>query len=100
MPRGRPKKENVGSEKILHQKFWIWDSIWEEPREVEIKSRQVNERGEFLCWDSYEVEARGSNNTRFLHQIFSKSQLFPTKNALCKHYIKMFEKFMDQEEQK
>lgn len=95
---GRPKKTEEGSKAILHKRFWIWDEVWEEPREVEIARRQVNERGEFLCWDSYEVEARGSNNTHFLHQIFSKKQLFSTKNDLCKHYIKKFEMFMDKEE--
>lgn len=95
----RPRKTEAGNEaRLLHKKFWIWDEVWEEPREVEIVRRQVNERGEFLCWDSKEVEARGGNGKHFLHQIFSKKQLFPTKNALCKHYIKMFEKFMDKED--
>ena len=98
MPRGRPRKDTGNNDKILKQKFWIWDSIWEEPIEVEIVKRQVNERGEFLCWDSYEVEARGSNGKHFLHQIFSKKQLFSTKNDLCEHYIKMFKKFMDKED--
>lgn len=98
MTRGRPKKNDEESVAILHNKFWIWDSIWEEPREVEIVRRLSNEYGEFLCWDAYEVEARGSNGKHFLHQIFSKKQLFSTKNDLCKHYVKMFEKFMDKEE--
>lgn len=98
MSMGRPKKTKEGSEAILHKKFWIWDSIWEKPREVEIIRRQAGPDG-FLCWDSEEVEARGSNGKHFLHQIFSKTQLFQTKNALCKHYIKMFEKFMDKEEE-
>ena len=97
MPRkANPTEE--GSEKIIHQHFWIWDSIWEEPREVEIVRRLKNERGEFLCWDSYEVEARGSKGHHFLHQIFSKKQLFATKNALCEHYIKKFKNFMDKED--
>lgn len=98
MPRGRPRKDTGNNDKILKQKFWIWDAVWEEPREVEIVRRQVNERGEFLCWDSYEVEARGTNGKHFLHQIFKRDQFFPTKNDLCKHYIKMFEKFMDKED--
>lgn len=94
---GRPKKTKEGSEAILHKKFWIWDAIWEEPREVEIIRRQAGPDG-FLCWDSEEVEARGSNGKHFLYQIFSKKQLFQTKNALCRHYIEMFEKFMNKEE--
>ena len=98
MPKGRPKEVQDGKEAILHKRFWIWDSVWEKPREVEIVRRQVNEAGDFLCWDSYEIEARGSNGKHFLHQIFSKKQLFPTKNALCEHFIKMFENFKDKED--
>lgn len=91
---GRPRKiPEEDSTITLHSKWWIWDDVWEEPREVEIVRRQVNEHGEFLCFDSYETVARGSKGHRFLHQIHNKSQLFKTKADLCDHYIKMFTKF-------
>lgn len=98
MPRGRPRKDDENNVAIIKRRFWIWDSVWEEPREVEIAKSQRNERGEFLCWDSYEVEARGTKGWHFLHQIFSKKQLFATKKALCEHYIKMFEGFMEKDD--
>lgn len=98
MARGRPNKNNEDKLVILHQKFWIWDEVFEEPREVEIVRRQVNERNEFLCWDALEFKARGSNGKRFCHQIFSTNQLFSTKKALCQHYIEMFERFINKED--
>jgi len=43
MTRGRPKKGDDSDEKVLlHQRFWIWDSVWEEPREVDfLVSKEV-----------------------------------------------------------
>ena len=97
MPRGRPRKDAEDG-RYLNRRFWIWDSAWEQPREVEIVRSQRNEHGEFLCWDSYEVEARGCQGQHLLHQIFKKEQLFATKNELCEHFIKMFKDFMDKED--
>lgn len=91
-----PAKRNKDHESVaIGSVWWIWDSVFEEPREVKVTRALHNERHEFLCWDTYETEPRGCNGHCFLHQIYKKNQLFPTKAALCDYYIKKFQKFKE-----
>lgn len=76
--------------------WWIWDSIWEVPREVRVIRTQSGEDG-FLCWDTEETEARGPKGKHYLHQVFNKGSLFPSLDALCDFYIDKFKKFKNEE---
>lgn len=88
----RPKKNNETASVAIGSKWWIWDSVWEQPREVTIKDK-IMIKGKCNGWNTEEVEARRWNGQHYWHQVFSKSQLFPSLTALCDHYIRVFEKF-------
>ena len=74
--------------------WWIMPSLWEAPLEVKVIRTQSDE-GVFLCWDVEEIEARGPQGKHYLHQVFKKSFLFPSLNALCDFYIDKFNKFKE-----
>ena len=69
--------------------WWIMPSLWEAPREVKVIRTQSG------CWDVEEIEARGPQGKHYLHQVFKKSSLFPSLNALCDFYIDKFNKFKE-----
>lgn len=79
--------------------WWIWDSIWEVPREVKVIRIQSDKDG-FLCWDTEETEARGPKGKHYMHQVFKKESLFPSLDALCDFYINKFKKFKMKEDKK
>lgn len=88
--RKMTEKEAVSRVKI-GSVWWIWDCIWEVPREVKVIRTQSGEDG-FLCWDTEETEARGPKGKHYLHQVFKKESLFPSLDALCDYHIGKFEK--------
>ena len=69
--------------------WWIMPSLWEAPREVKVIRTQSG------YWDVEEIEARGPQGKHYLHQVFKKSSLFPSLNALCDFYIDKFNKFKE-----
>lgn len=91
--RKETKKEAV-SRVMIGSVWWIWDSIWEVPREVKVIRTQSDKDG-FLCWDTEETEARGPQGKHYLHQVFDKKSLFPSLNALCDYHIGRFEKLKE-----
>jgi hypothetical protein len=79
--------------------WWIFDIIYDVPREVKVIRTQSNEDG-FLCWDTEETEARGPKGKHYLRQVFNKESLFPSLDALCDFYINKFKKFKHKENEK
>ena len=96
--RKKAEKEAV-SRVMIGSVWWILDSIWEVPREVKVIRTQSGEDG-FLCWDTEETEARGPKGKHYLHQVFNKSSLFPSLDALCDYYIDKFKKFKNKRDRK
>lgn len=87
------EKDDVSRVKI-GSVWWIIDSMWDVPREVTIIRAQSGEDG-FLCWDVEETEARGPMGKHYMHQVFKKSSLFPSLDALCDYYINKFKNFKE-----